>query len=415
MILFIITAVIYVFYIFIYQRLSNVLGLFVYSLIASLFYRGVKKRIPAIFKYHLAVENKDYLNNQYDRYTKKTINMIVLTISVVVYYYVTCFAYGNNSLAEIISILTAQTTIIEIIIFLLLKNIVMYHIFSFYNKDIQYKTKRHFAFITKFTVIYWVIALIALMLLKPYIPMIMNGFCVTCIILAILLIIYNYTQRSKIVYKNVFYNIKRLIIIPLCCVLAFTYHYMRLDNWIMQPYISSVSRVDHNENAIEYDDSTGTYTITKSQDDFKILQLTDIHLGGSVQSASKDLKAIKAVYKLIEYTKPDFVMATGDLVFPLGIMSYSLNNNVPVTQFASFMSNIGIPWAFVYGNHDTEMTATYSKEELDELFKSVSFKTTKNLLYPYTQPPITGRNNQIIKINNQDGSLNQVLFFVLVK
>ena len=45
---------------------------------------------------------------------------------------------------------------------------------------------------------------------------------------------------------------------------------------------------------------------------------------------------------------------TGDLTFPLGLFSLSLNNHTPVMEFASFMRNTGIPWAFTYGNHDTE-------------------------------------------------------------
>ena len=59
------------------------------------------------------------------------------------------------------------------------------------------------------------------------------------------------------------------------------------------------------------------YTITKEKDDFKILQLTDIHLGGSALSYDKDLKALKTIYSLLERTKPDFVIVTGDLTFPV--------------------------------------------------------------------------------------------------
>ena len=93
-------------------------------------------------------------------------------------------------------------------------------------------------------------------------------------------------------------------------------------------------------------------------------------------------------------------MVTGDLSFPLGIMSMSLNNTAPVGQFAAFMRNAGIPWAFTYGNHDTESLASANKQELNEVYKSLSFKTSGNLLYPYTQPDVMGRNNQLIEIRN---------------
>jgi len=94
------------------------------------------------------------------------------------------------------------------------------------------------------------------------------------------------------------------------------------------------------------------------------LQLTDIHLGGSFFSSNTDARSLVAVYNLIEYTKPDLVIVTGDLVFPLGVMSLSFNNSAPLIQFASFMRNIGIPWAFAYGNHDTESLAILTEKEV---------------------------------------------------
>ena len=51
-------------------------------------------------------------------------------------------------------------------------------------------------------------------------------------------------------------------------------------------------------------------------------------------------------------------------------------------QFVSFMRNIGIPWAFVYGNHDTEFVASHSEEELNQLFMKLSYETTHTLMYP---------------------------------
>ena len=83
-----------------------------------------------------------------------------------------------------------------------------------------------------------------------------------------------------------------------------------------------------------------------------------------------------------------------------------------VIRLAAFMRNTGIPWAFTYGNHDTESLASANKQELNEVYKSLSFKTSGNLLYPYTQPDVMGRNNQLIEIRNSDGTLNTVLFMI---
>ena len=96
---------------------------------------------------------------------------------------------------------------------------------------------------------------------------------------------------------------------------------MSRDIWLTQPYINSVPYIYKANNLIEYNEETGVYTITSNTDDFKILQLTDIHLGGSILSYDKDLKALETVYKLIDYTKPNLVIVTGDLTFPKGVNS----------------------------------------------------------------------------------------------
>lgn len=228
----------------------------------------------------------------------------------------------------------------------------------------------------------------------------------------ILVIFYNCTRRRNFISKNIVFNLRKVTCYTLILACLLAYNFMKLDLYLIQPYINKVSSVGHVSNDILYDEDNGVYTIVSDKDDFKILQLTDIHLGGSVLSIREDTKALKACYRLIQETTPDFVVVTGDLVFPMGIMSFSFNNNAPVMQFANFMRNTGIPWAFTYGNHDTEFLATLSRAEVDELLQSLSYKTSKNLLYPYIQPDVYGRSNQLIEIRNQDGGLRQALFLI---
>ena len=47
-----------------------------------------------------------------------------------------------------------------------------------------------------------------------------------------------------------------------------------------------------------------------------------------------------------------------------------------------------------------------------EVYKSLSYNTSGTLLYPYVQPDITGRNNQLIEVRNKDGSMNTALFLI---
>lgn len=232
------------------------------------------------------------------------------------------------------------------------------------------------------------------------------------VIFAVIIIIFNLTARKRVTFKNVVFDPKRFAVVTAAVVIAVGFTLLNRDTWYTQSYINSVPVVEHNSHKIEYSEQTGVYTITSSAEDFKILHLTDIHIGGSLYSYRKDMKALKAFFAEIEHTHPDLVLVTGDLCFPLGIMSMSLNNSAPVQQFAAFMRNTGIPWAFTYGNHDTENLSTLNKTELNEVYKSLSYKTSGNLLYPYIQPDIMGRNNQLIELRNTDGSLNTGLFLI---
>ncbi len=165
-------------------------------------------------------------------------------------------------------------------------------------------------------------------------------------------------MRKKFNYKYIVLNIPIIAAFTTIMTVVAGFKLMKRDSWYTQNYINSVPVVEHNEHKIDYDDETGVYTITKTTDDFKILHLTDLHIGGSLYSCRKDKKALKACFALIQRTHPDLVVVTGDMSFPLGVMSLSLNNTAPVGQFAAFMRNVGIPWAFTYGNHDTETLAS---------------------------------------------------------
>ncbi|MDO5522385.1 MAG: metallophosphoesterase family protein, partial [bacterium] len=208
------------------------------------------------------------------------------------------------------------------------------------------------------------------------------------------------------------FYIVTIIGVSLLVITIVTYNLMSLNLFLTEPYISMVSKVLEKEDQIEYNEENGVYKIITEKKEFKILQFTDIHLGGSILSVSKDVKALQACYALIAHAKPDLVVVTGDLVFPMGVMSFSLNNKAPIIQFSNFMKKIGVPWAFTYGNHDTESMATLNVAEFDTLMKSLSIKNAGNLLYPHIQPDIYGRNNQRIEIRNVDGSLKQALFLL---
>ncbi len=358
----------------------------------------------------------NYLCLLYDKYIKRRQNGIALFCMAAAVFALTGInLYGISKPGEVFENMLLNSIIIEIPLFLCIKNHFCFKmIYGRIRKPVKKTAKMHFAVIALFSFVYWCITILTTVIFKKSNPLFKeaNFLLISGVIFITLISVYNLSFRKQITFNNITVNKKRISVVMTAVVLVSGYQLLNRDTWYTQPYINSIPVVRHETPKISYDDLTGVYTITSPEDDFRILHLTDIHLGGSLFSYSKDLKALNAVYTEIEYAKPDFVIVTGDLCFPLGIMSLSLNNHAPINQFAAFMRNINIPWAFTYGNHDTESIATTSKKDLNETFKGLSFKTSANLLYPYTQPPITGRSNQLIKLLNTDGSFNTALFLI---
>ena len=357
-----------------------------------------------------------YLRDGSDRYAKRLLNAIALFFAAIAVYFgseLSFYALGNSKPAELEENIFSNIILIQIPLYLLVKNLLLTRILQ---KRIglpeRTRFRRHLRGITIGSLLYWLGVIAATVLLREKLYYPANVILLAGVAFFLLVLVYNLTLRKRVTCRNLVFNRRRVAVIVIVSLLAGGLTLMRRETYYTQPYINALPVVEHNADPITYDEESGVYTITAAQEDFKILHLTDIHLGGSLFSYRQDQKALAACYALIEHTHPDLVIVTGDLSFPLGIMSMSFNNSAPVYQFASFMRNLGIPWAFTYGNHDTESLASMSKEDLNSVYMSLSFKTSGTLLYPYVQPDITGRNNQLIELRNADGSLNTALFLI---
>ena len=388
----------------------------VFGLLTFFFFRKISKteRENSGTKYDN--EAYYYLRAQSDKYTKRLFNSIALLIGTAFVFVgseMSFYIFGNSKSAELAENFFSNITMVEIQLFLLVKNLILHRLIQ---KRISHpdakKSRKYCIFIALFSLVYWVGVTVFTIIASKNVSYPANICIAAAVIFAVIIIILDLTARKRVTFKNVVFNPRRFAVVTAAVVCAGGFTLLNRDTWYTQSYINSVPVVEHNSHKIDYNEQTGVYTITSSAEDFKILHLTDIHIGGSLYSYSKDMKALKACFAEIEHTRPDLVVVTGDLCFPLGIMSMSLNNSAPVQQFAAFMRNTGIPWAFTYGNHDTETLSTLNKTELNEVYKALSYKTSGNLLYPYIQPDIMGRNNQLIELRNTDGSLNTGLFLI---
>lgn len=156
------------------------------------------------------------------------------------------------------------------------------------------------------------------------------------------------------------------------------------------------------------DEETGYYTFTCDRE-FRVLQLTDVHIGGGFLSLGKDNMALNAVYDMVSYTKPDLIIVTGDMAYPVPFSSGSFNNLTPTKIFAELMEQMGVYWAFGYGNHDTEVYSYYDREEISEYYLNAGLKYC---LFQRGPEEVDGEGNYVINVKNSSGIITQSLFIL---
>lgn len=122
-------------------------------------------------------------------------------------------------------------------------------------------------------------------------------------------------------------------------------------------------------------------------EDFRILQLCDIHLSQS------DIyeKHFKMLDKTINDANADLIVLNGD--------SFTYADKGLVTKLFAFIDSYDIPWTFTYGNHDDQgyYSDTYIQRVLTDnsLFKNAKFVNLED-------DDVTGRSNFVINIYQRE-------------
>lgn len=155
-------------------------------------------------------------------------------------------------------------------------------------------------------------------------------------------------------------------------------------------------------------DENGYWTFT-TDEEFKVIQLTDIHIGAGFMSSKKDSMALNAVAAMITAEKPDLVIVTGDISYPVPFQAGTFNNLSSAKIFAALMEKLGVYWTLGFGNHDTEAYSYYSREDISDFYGSDEFKYC---LFEAGSDEVDGYGNQVINVKNSDGVITQS-FYVL--
>ena len=85
---------------------------------------------------------------------------------------------------------------------------------------------------------------------------------------------------------------------------------------------------------------------TSKNRDFKVLQLSDLHLTNDLDGAyanSKPDETYANITQIISQTNPNLIVLTGDIFF---------HNLSKLQEFKEFMDSFKINWTFTFGNHD---------------------------------------------------------------
>lgn len=171
-------------------------------------------------------------------------------------------------------------------------------------------------------------------------------------------------------------------------------------------YLDKFSKVSNRGLTVKKD-ANGIYTMTNTTNSsFNVLQLTDLHIGGTQDYYDADIKAINAVYNLVNRTHPDFIVLTGDIVFGMPYKS-DADSKSSLEIVLKLMDQIGIPWTWTFGNHDHNFFDRYSSDEIKTMISA------SKTLYMYPDNPnIKGYSNGTFRLCNKDGSLNTALIML---
>lgn len=206
------------------------------------------------------------------------------------------------------------------------------------------------------------------------------------------------TKKKGKIALIVLGSIAGVIALLLCVCVAVSFVGIKSN----QNFIKSLEPVNY-ESQLEPVLEDGYYTFT-TDNDFKIMQLTDIHIGAGFLSIKKDSMALNAVAAMVSEEKPDLVVVSGDIAYPIPFQAGTLNNKNSAKLFAELMEQLGVYWCPAYGNHDTETYSYFTREDISEFYTSDEFK---HCLLQTGPEDVDGFSNYVVNVKNTQGKITQ--------
>lgn len=203
----------------------------------------------------------------------------------------------------------------------------------------------------------------------------------------------------------------RVLLGILCAVVVFiavTSLITFIGNKATAKRVDSFSPVSYEKQLEPSFDEEGTVYF-ETDEEFSVMQLTDVHIGAGWMCLAKDVKAINAVAAMIAEEKPDLVIVTGDIAYPVPFQSGTINNKTPAKLFAGLMEKLGVYWTMCFGNHDTELYSLYDRDDMAEFYASGDYP---HCLFSAGPEDVDGSCNHYINIRNTAGEVTETLFMI---
>ncbi len=195
------------------------------------------------------------------------------------------------------------------------------------------------------------------------------------------------------------------VIIALGIVIA-GLNFLSLQNLIKKG--NSYNKVEIENQLMAQKDENGYWYFT-TDGDFKVMHLTDVHIGGGFMSKDVDEKALNAIATMVTKEKPDLVLATGDIAFPVPYMAGAFNNYCGAKAFGHLMETLGVYWTVTFGNHDAECYSYFDREAVAEIYSDEDFE---HCLFQAGPEDVDGYGNHIIEVKNSKGIITQAMVLI---
>ena len=151
--------------------------------------------------------------------------------------------------------------------------------------------------------------------------------------------------------------------------------------------------------------SDGVWNI-KAQDGLRVVQLTDIDLGGGWMSRKKDAMALNAVASMLSAERPDLVIVTGNIVYSSPLKTGTFNNRSGAGLFAGLMEQLGIYWTFCCGDRDTGSLTYFGWDSVTDFYSSGEYP---HCLFQRGPEEAGGYGSQVFRLVNRDGVITRAL------